>query len=535
MKRNRFDYFKSCAFITLLCLSLFSCVHGPGADVESINSLVSIGQAPGPQESGNIPPAEKAGDRSDGPLSLTCQAAVRMVLENNVSFRIERLEPVISRAEEGIQRAIFDPLVSISAGMGEIRDDTAPDVTGTGERVDSELLEADFKVRGSLPIGMDWEIGIAEDFRSNSGREALESDSFDWNAVLTQSLLRGFGTRVNMVRLRQAELGTKISIYELRGAAEALVSQVEDSYWDCILAERSIEIYEKSLEIANREVEEVKERIRVGKVAETELAAAEAETASRREQLIEARGNLAKRRLALIRLLDPSGWNAGWNRQIDLEDKPEVPVVRLKSVEKHVETALECRADILQARLQISRGDLEVTRTRNGLLPELDFFAALGGSRYANSFSDGNDEDGDGVSYTVGLQFEWPLFNRDAGARYERASLSMKQARAALRNMEQLVQVDVRSAYVDVERAGERVKATAATRELREKTLRNEQEKFRVGRSTTFLVSQATRDLTASRIAEVDAVIEYRKALLDLHRLDGSLLVRRGITVEETR
>jgi hypothetical protein len=51
-----------------------------------------------------------------------------------------------------------------------------------------------------------------------------------------------------------------------------------------------------------------------------------------------------------------------------------------------------------------------------------------------------------------------------------------------------------------------------------------------VGRSTSFLVAQAQRDLVSSQIYEVEAVINYLKALVDLHRLEGSLLTRRGIS-----
>ncbi|GAG41047.1 unnamed protein product, partial [marine sediment metagenome] len=251
----------------------------------------------------------------------------------------------------------------------------------------------------------------------------------------------------------------------------------------------------------------------------------------RREQLIDARGNLAKRRLGLIHLLNPSGGESAWSRDLVLNDAPELAAIELGDVKTHVVVALDKRPDLLQARLSVERGDLEIVRTRNGLLPKLDLFAALGGSRYANSFSGQDSADSDDTSYSAGITFQIPFSNRDAKARHELALLSSEEARAALRNMEQLVQVDVRSAYVDVERAEERVKATKATRELRDKTMRNEQEKFRVGRSTTFLVSQARRDMVASQIAEVEAIIEYRRALLDLHRLEGSLLPRRGIKV----
>ena len=77
---------------------------------------------------------------------------------------------------------------------------------------------------------------------------------------------------------------------------------------------------------------------------------------------------------------------------------------------------------------------------------------------------------------------------------------------------------------------GERGEArTAASRKLQQETLKSESEKFRVGQSTTFLVAQAQRDLLRAQINEIDAVVTYRKALVEIYRLEGSLLQRRGI------
>jgi outer membrane protein TolC len=43
-------------------------------------------------------------------------------------------------------------------------------------------------------------------------------------------------------------------------------------------------------------------------------------------------------------------------------------------------------------------------------------------------------------------------------------------------------------------------------------------------RFSAFLVAQAQRDLLVSRIAEVRALANYLKALIDLYRQDGLLL-----------
>ena len=125
----------------------------------------------------------------------------------------------------------------------------------------------------------------------------------------------------------------------------------------------------------------------------------------------------------------------------------------------------------------------------------------------------------------------WAMGNRAARARNQRALLAREEAALALDNLAQLAEVDVRTAYVAVSTAREQIEATAATRALKEEALRAETEKFGVGKSTAFQVAQAQRDAVAGRISEVQAVVDYLRAVVELHRLDGSLLERRGIVV----
>ncbi len=176
------------------------------------------------------------------------------------------------------------------------------------------------------------------------------------------------------------------------------------------------------------------------------------------------------------------------------------------------------------------RNDLEVVKTKNGLLPLLDLFVSLGKSGYANSFGQSvRNVTGDYYDAFVGVRFEYPLYNRAPKSRYQRAMLSREQAEKALQNLSQLVEVDVRTAYVEVNRARQQIKASSTTRMFSEETLRVETEKLRVGKSTSLLVAQAQKDLLISRIAEVQALANYIKALIYLYQQDGSLLERRGI------
>ena len=64
---------------------------------------------------------------------------------------------------------------------------------------------------------------------------------------------------------------------------------------------------------------------------------------------------------------------------------------------------------------------------------------------------------------------------------------------------------------------------------MQEKKLSAELEKFRVGKSTNFLVLQAQRDFTESQLDEARSMVAYLNALVDLYVSEGSLLERRGL------
>jgi outer membrane protein len=157
-------------------------------------------------------------------------------------------------------------------------------------------------------------------------------------------------------------------------------------------------------------------------------------------------------------------------------------------------------------------------------------FITLGKTGYADSFGRSvRDMDGDSYDIGAGLLLEFPVINRKARSQFNASMLGLSQAEEAVNNLDQIVQVDVRSAYIEVARAKEQIAATGATMTFQEEKARIEAEKFRVGKSTSLLVAQAQRDLLSSRISEIQAIANYLKALIDLYRLEGSLLERRGI------
>ena len=466
---------------------------------------------------------------TEGPLKIGIQRAILLAMDNNRSLVVERMNPEISRTFENEELAIFDPLLGAEVSN---RRAVADRLTRTVSSAESSTLDS---VTGLISLNKLFPTGTSVGLQGSTSYmdSSLYSDTFTATRLgvsVTQALLQGMDIRANLARVHQARIESLISEYELRGFTEILLEDVESKFWDYALAQRQIEIYTNSLNLAEKQMAEAQERIRIGRLAETELAATQAEVALRRESLINARSDLAKERLNLLRLLNPSQ-NINWNRDIILEYQTALPSIELDNVEQHVQVALKMRPDLNQARLQIQQGDLEVIKTKNGLLPKMDFFIAFGKTGYADTFNRSADNIfGDSYDVTGGLIFEYPPISRGARARHSRAIISRQQLLEALKNLAQLVQVDVRSAYIEATRAREQIAATAATRNFQEEKLRTETEKFRVGKSTSLLVAQAQRDLLASQIAEIQAFANYLKALVALYKMEGSLLQRRGIS-----
>lgn len=475
------------------------------------------------------PDARAAEPRPPGErLEVGVAEAILLAIENNQALKVERLNPDIARTFEAEHRAVFDPVVGADAatrvsrtrsrgGDGRLH-------SSTGESTSLGAWIEDFLPTGTtLTLGADYSL---------SGSGTWYHDKFETTRVgfsVTQALLRGCGVSVNLASLRQARLDTLASNYELRGFAETLVADVEQAYWDYALAERQIEIYAASVKVAEDQLSEVVERIKIGKLAESVLAIAQAEVASRHEALINARSARATALLRFLRLLNPSGPNL-WDRQVVLKVQPAAPNLQLDDVEAHVQLALRLRPDLNEARLRVRRGELELVKTRNGLLPKLDLFAALGKSGYATALGRSpSDISGKGYDAAIGLTFEFPIGNRAPAARHERATITARQLAESLANLEQLAQLDVRTAYIEVQRSREQVAASAATRRAREVAAATETARLREGKSTPFLVAIAQRDLLASQITEVEAVVNLLKGLVDLHRVEGSVLERRGI------
>jgi outer membrane protein TolC len=134
-------------------------------------------------------------------------------------------------------------------------------------------------------------------------------------------------------------------------------------------------------------------------------------------------------------------------------------------------------------------------------------------------------------TWSVALNVSYPLGVSQAEANVARARIQQNQVDAQLKQIELQIATDVTNAATNVQSNVERVQAAQVARQFAQRTLEAEQSKFEVGMQTNYFVVQAQRDLATAQNNELQAILAYRKSVVELERLQQTSLSTSNITI----
>jgi outer membrane protein TolC len=215
------------------------------------------------------------------------------------------------------------------------------------------------------------------------------------------------------------------------------------------------------------------------------------------------------------------------------------------SLEEALQTAMQNRPDLQATRLDKGNKELNLSYARNQLFPDLRLQASYwspGVSGDQLIYENGNALTGKVIgktpgkstdalkdafdfkykNWSVGLTLSFPLNNLLSRAFYAQAKLNLEQADLRIKNQEQQIFLEVKTAVRTVQTNYQRVEAYRAARELAQKKLEAEEEKFKVGLSTNYFILQYQRDLANAQIMELRAIVDYNISLAYLNRVQGT-------------
>ena len=234
-------------------------------------------------------------------------------------------------------------------------------------------------------------------------------------------------------------------------------------------------------------------------------------------------------------------------------DKIEVPEKdEIRPVEDLVREAIERRAEIEQARINLESNKLNLVGVKNSLKPTLQAFAeftnngltgdltALGAMQPGVYYLAGGYGNllaqifrRNYPNYSAGFSLNIPLRNRAAQSDYVTSMLELRQNELnLLKNISQ-VRVDVENAVIGVRQARARYEAAQKARVLQEQTLVADQKRYALGAATAFQVIQDQRDLATAQSSEVQAMANYTHARVAFDQALGRTLDVNHVSIAE--
>jgi outer membrane protein TolC len=343
--------------------------------------------------------------------------------------------------------------------------------------------------------------------------------------TFTQPLLRDFGIAVNVAPIRQAQNAEEIAQQRVIQIILDTVFAVQQGYWELVFRVQDLGAKRESQKLAEDFLAENKIRVELGTLAPIELVQAETQAKLREGDVIVAEAAVREAEDQLKETLNISETVRTWRLRLQPTDTPPFTPIAEVPIEEKVGFALQHRPDIVQSQLTIASQEIARNVARNQRLPRVDLEARGSVNAFNNNAGNAisNLEDADGYNWSFALRFSYPLGNRAANNELQKQNLLLQQALVDQRKLQRTVVREIFQTVRDVETASKRVEVTRAGTVLARTQLEAEQEKFRLGLSTSFNVLQFQTQLTTARSDETRALSDYNVALGRLDQVTGTL------------
>ena len=486
-------------------------------------------------------------------LALTLAEAVHRAVENNPDLAIVRLGTEAEAARVGESKGAFAPMFSTIVGRSS--NVTPPSNFLLGDRgVDVNDVFSSTGIRQRLARGsgtwsLSWDTSrTTSNSPLNSFDPALQSG---FQVAFSQPLLRDRTIDSARQQYIIAKRNQESSELKFRESVVQTLAAVKQAYWTLKATVANVSVQQQSLDLAQELARQNQIRVDAGQVPPLDLVQAEAEVAQRRENLIRANAAVGDAEDGLRRLIMSPSHASFWNVRIDPIEEPSDRSA-LPDVDAAVANALASRSDLARANHDLENARTTVQFLSNQKLPDVRLETSyrgsgLGGTQFLRTggfpgvISGTRDRSlgaalgqaftPDYPTWSVGVTVNYPLGRSYEEASLARADIERRQASQRIASLQLQTAETVRQAARQVRSTAERVDAARASSTLAQQRFDSEQRRFDVGLSTTFLVTQAQRDLLQAQVNLLQTTLDYESSLVNFEAVQQAPPLTAGDTI----
>ena len=377
-----------------------------------------------------------------------------------------------------------------------------------------------------------------------------------------------------------------------------VILQVEQAYWDLSLAKRNEEVQRKTVKLAETFLDNTKRQVEVGTLPQIDVISAATQLEANRQNVFIAMNNVGIAENTLKNLVASGSDDPIWSSVIDPIEQFDSKQ-RSIPVADAIKLAHENRPEIRQLDLQGEMNKIDLDYYHNQAKPQIDLIASystsgaagtpnivptpncgnpvddpinpgkkicvglapvLQGNAYVPSVQTvpfdpavipppaiadqfiggygtalGNMFKNKYRTWSVGVQFNFPLRNRRAKAQLGFALETKRQLDLQTRQLMQSIEVQVRNAVQAVETAKMRIDAAEAQTRYARQQLEGVEKKFAAGLEIAYFVLDRQNQLAQAEVSELQAKADYNKALANLSSVMSTTLSNYSIDLPQDK
>jgi outer membrane protein len=372
------------------------------------------------------------------------------------------------------------------------------------------------------------------------------------NVSVTQPLLKNLGMNDGKRQLELSTIDADASKASTLATVSSTIAEIEDAYWNLVAAWRNVAIQEDALRQSVSQQASNVRQAKQGAAAPIDAVESSTQVAIYQENVFSALQTVSQlqNQLKSLVVTDPGDpiWRANLVPTSSVLQLPQSP-----SVATVLADALKNRPEVREALDTREQADVNLAYAKNQRLPQADLKLQYNGNGFAGNalpalgppfgnatpppylggtFNQAYSNIGRFPTYSAGVEFSVPIGgNRAANGAYSVAREQEHIAAVQAMGTSERIQYEVRNAVQNYQAALARLYAARQARESAAQVLASEERKFRNGESTTFLVDQRQVQFVQDEGMELQAQTDLNKAVVELQRVDGSILHANGVSL----
>lgn len=266
---------------------------------------------------------------------LTLKEAILLALRTNPNVRSGEIQRISDKFALEVAHNQFEPQYQFTTNV-TFAPGSQPQYTVAPQ---ASLL---------TPLGTQLQVSVNQNFLNTAGTGSSIT------ASATQPLLRGFGPKVTMAPLVQAEYSESVAQLNLKNTIMTTITTVIQNYYTLVQAYNSLDVDKMALQNSLAMLQQYRVKIKAGQMAPLELAPQESQVASQELQVTQDQNAIQQAQQALFITL---GINP--NSQLEIDRTIKVEDLKIPDLATSTDLALENNIAYLQAMYQLKTDQVQ--------------------------------------------------------------------------------------------------------------------------------------------------------------------------------